>query len=208
MQVDWIKLIPALLLLLTPIGLFHDRRVRCRAVDRDWQGYWLRTLALGLHTIDLGRAALGTWLLFDALQPTPGASSLVRYSEVVIQFAVLGTATLLQSLVCREEDAAHAPFAFSAGMVLGGVPPPVAFFALVLAVALSAGANAPAMFFAILALAVSALGFLFQGKKVMFALLVVGVPLLLPWLASLLFHRHFVSSYVAQSKGASTSPLK
>ena len=42
MLIDWLRLIPALLLLLTPIGVFHHDRVKYRALMRDWNGYWRR----------------------------------------------------------------------------------------------------------------------------------------------------------------------
>lgn len=208
MQLDWLKLLLALICLLTPISLFHGRRVRFRALERDWQGYWGRTLGLGLHTIDLGRAALGAWLLYEAVQTDPQVRSLARHAPVIIRLAVLALAVLLQTLLCREPEAANAPFAFAAGLMLGVLPPAVAFFALILALVLAAGANAPAAFFPLAAVTVASLGLLLEGKRALFLLTTVAVVLLLPWLVSLLFRRHFVSTYRAQSRGKPSSPLK
>ncbi len=208
MLIDWLRFAPALVCLLTPIGLFHGRRIRYRAIEREWQGYWARTLGLGLHTIDLGRAALGAWLLFEALQPDPAVRTAARHLPLVVQGGVLALAVLLQTLVCREPDAVHAPFAFAAGLACGGLPPAVAFFALALALALTLGANAPAAFFPLAAISVGGLGLLLEGRQALLLLATVGFALLLPWLASLLARRHFVATHRAQTKGKPTSPLK
>jgi hypothetical protein len=208
MQLDWLKLIPALVLLLTPISLFHGRRVRFRAVEREWQGYWARTLGLGLHTIDLGRAALGAWLLFEAAQLDPELRGLARHAPVLMRLAVLTAAILLQTLPCREPEAANAPFAFAVGLALGALPPVVALFALVLALVLAAGASTPAAFFPLAAISVTGLGVLFEGMAALFLLATVALALVLPWLVTLLARRHFVTTYRAQAKGKPSSPLK
>lgn len=204
MLIDWIKLVPALVLLLTPIGLFHGERVRYRDVGREWDGYWVRTLRLGLHTIDFLRAVLGAWLLAEALQKAPGVQGLMKYSEIVVHASILCLATVLQTLICKEPESANAPFAFVAGLVLGFVPPLVAVFALVLASVLALGLRSAAVFFPLFAVGIVAAGYLFTGKSLQFDLLSAGVAVALPWLATLLFPRQFVSTYRARSK---TVPL-
>lgn len=208
MSIDWLKLIPALLLLLTPIGIFHTRRVRFRALMRDWQGYWLRTIALGLHTIDLGRAMLGAWLLVDAVRTAPGAEPVMRYVVLIVVTVAMVAATALQTLICREPEAANAPFTFVAGLVIGTLPPTVSAFALILTVALAVGANLPAAFFPLLTVASSGLGLLFEGKKVLLDLIPTGLAVGFPWLITLMFPRHFVCTYRASAKPVVTSPLK
>lgn len=208
MHLDWLKLIIALVCLFTPISLFHGRRVRFRAVEREWQGYWARTLSLGLHSIDLGRAALGAWLLFEAIQPNPEIRTLARQAPLILRLAVLALAVVLQTLICREPGAANAPFAFVAGLVIGALPSVAAFFALVLAIALSVGANSPAAFFPLAAVSITGLGLLLEGRKALLLLVTVALAALLPWLVTLLFRRHFVSTYLAQPKGRPSSPLK
>lgn len=201
MIIDWGKLLPALVLLLPPIALFHGSRVHYRALMRDWRGYWGPTFKLALHTIDLGRGALGAWWLAEAVLLEPGAQGLMRYAPFLLQGVIFVSATALQTSFCKEEDAAHAPFAFCAGMVGGFFPPMIAAMALVLAIVVSAGARVPAIFFPMLAAGVAAIGLLFGGQDLKFPVVAAVPALLLPWLLTLLFPRHFVSSYRAPKKG-------
>ncbi len=71
MLIDWLKFISALVLLLTPAGILHDQKVRYRPISRDWADHWTQILSLGLHAIDLVRAALGMWLLVESLHSAP-----------------------------------------------------------------------------------------------------------------------------------------
>ncbi|MBM3855522.1 MAG: hypothetical protein FJ399_20600, partial [Verrucomicrobia bacterium] len=112
MLVDWIKLSFALVLLWLPVTVLHGKRVIYREVARDWEGYWGRTLGLGWHAFDLLRAIIGAWLLAGALARAPGAQGAMKYSAFVAQTAILALATILQTMVCRLRDCAHAPFAF------------------------------------------------------------------------------------------------
>ncbi len=206
MLIDWPKLIFSLVLLLPPIALFHGERVRYRAVMRDWDGYWGRTFSLGFHSIDLLRAALGAWLLAEALQRAPEALGMMKYGAIVAKAAILAVAAVLQTSFCREPEAAHAPFAFVSGLVLGFLPPLVAGFGLGLAIVLTMGIHAPSVYFPLLAVTTAALGFLFTAKTLLYELISVTVAVTLPWLITLLFPRHFVSSYRARPKGASLPP--
>jgi len=206
MLIDWPRLILALVLLLPPIGLFHGKKVCYRAMMRDWDGYWLRTLTLPYHVIDFVRAAAGAWVLMEALKRAQGAQDLMRYSAFMAQAAVLAVATVLQAIVCKEPEAAHAPFAFVTGLALGFLPPLVAVFALVLAAALALGGNSPTVFFPVLALAVPAIGALFTQNKFLYELIIVAIAVALPWLVTLLFPRHFVCSYRAKPKTADPPP--
>jgi hypothetical protein len=192
--INWLLLIPALALLLVPVAVFHGERVRYRALMRDWDGYWGRTLTLGLHSIDLLRAMLGAWLLAEAVRRAPEAQGALRYVALALQGGVLCTATLLQTVFCKEPETAHAPFAFVMGLTLVHV----------LAIALGLGANAPTGFFPVLALGVMGAGALFHGRKLVFECAILAVALLVPWLFTLLFPRHFVCSYRAKRR---TEPL-
>ena len=126
MLIDWVKLIPVLLLLLTPIGLFHGKHVHYREIVRDWEGFWGRTIGLGLHTIDFFRAALGAWLLVEAINRAPDAQGIMNYGAITARAGILALATVLQAVVCKDSEAAHAPFAFIAGLTVGFLPPLVA----------------------------------------------------------------------------------
>ncbi len=162
MLIDWFKFIAALVLLVTPIGLFHGKKVRHRALSRDWHGYWSATLTLGLHWIDFGRAVLGAWLLSDALTAVPAASSALRYAVPLAHGAVMALAVIIQSFVCKELDAAHAPFTFVTGLVLGAAAPLTALVPILIALTIALGTRAPVAFFPVLALTLPGIGYLFE----------------------------------------------
>jgi hypothetical protein len=88
MLIDWLKLTGALVLLLPPIAVFERKNVRYRAVMRDWNGYWGRTLSHGLHWVDFLRAALGAWLLVEALPVSAEARGAARHVPLLFQVAV------------------------------------------------------------------------------------------------------------------------
>ncbi|MDP3178917.1 MAG: hypothetical protein Q8M76_13505, partial [Spirochaetaceae bacterium] len=123
MIIDWLKFAPALFLLLLPIGVFHGKKVRFRPIARDWADHWSKILTLGLHWIDLSRAALGGWLLVESLSLSPGAAGIMRYSVLVTLGAVMILAVALQTFVCKERDSANAPFMFVTGLLVGVYPP-------------------------------------------------------------------------------------
>ena len=132
----------------------------------------------------------------------------MKYSFFAAQSVVFALAVTLQTLVCKEHDASHAPFAFVSGLVVGFLPPLVAGFALVLAVITSFGISVGSAYFPVLAGAVCAVGFTFTGKKNVYALTAVAVAVGLPWLLTLLFPRHFVSSFRAKPKVNTPLPLR
>ena len=214
MLVAWSKFIPALILLLTPIALFHGRRVRYRAIMREWDGYWGRTIGLGLHTIDLVRAALGAWLLLASLQSAPAAHGMARYGVLITHALVLALSTSLQSLYCKETEAANAPFTFTAGIVIGFLPSVmdgytpllIAAFSLVLTIVVSAGSRTGAAYFPVLAITVAGLTYLFAGRQLLLPLTGLCSAVALPWLLTLLFPRHFVVPYL--SHGTPAEPPK
>ncbi len=207
MLIDWAKLIPALLCLLTPIALFHGKRVRYRGVDQSWDGFWSRALILGLHPIDLLRATVGAWWLAEAFKVAPGAAGVMRYAPLAAQFGLLSLATTIQTMVCKETDAANAPFAFTAGLVIGYLPPLTAGFALVIAFVVAFGARVAPIFFPFLSLAVVGLGMLLNGKKYIYVLISVACAVALPWLLCLLFPRTLVVSYWFR-RSASVAPRR
>ena len=198
MIVDWIRFAAALVLLLTPIAVFHGKHVHYRPIRRDLDAHWSRILRLGLHALDAARGAVGGWLLVNALGQDPAAHGLFRYSVMLTQGAVLLAAVTLQTFFCREPDCAHAPFAFVLGLLFGFCPPVIAGFSLVLALAVAGGSRTPAAFFPTLSLAVLALGFLLGGKAMVVQLIFGICAIMLPWLYSLLFSRDLVISYRAR----------
>jgi hypothetical protein len=212
MTIDWLKLAPALLLLLTPISLFHGKKVRVRPIERDWDTHWPQIAGLGLHWIDLGRAVLGAWLLLDALSLVPGTRGAMRYAPLAAQGAVLIVASCLQCFVCKERDSAHAPFMFVTGLILGFYPPTVAGFSILLAVTAAAGSRTPWVYFPLLAVLVAGLGFLFVGRGALIGLAAGGAAVALPWLLTLMFRQTLVLSYrtrrSSSGSGAATSVLR
>ena len=200
MIIDWLKFAPALFLLLLPIGLFHGKKIRFRSISRDWDGHWSSVLSLGLHWIDLGRAALGGWLLIEALKLSPGGAGFLRYSVLGTEGAVMIIAVGLQTFVCKEEDAAHAPFAFVTGLLLGVYPPIIAGFPIILAIAIAAGLRIPVAYFPCLALFLVAIGFGFDGKKSLLILALGFSAVVLPWLFTIMFPRDLVFTYRARQR--------
>ncbi len=198
MTIDWLKFLPALVLLLTPGDLFNGGKIRFRDVTRDWDGYWLRALSHGLHTIDLARAALGTWLLLDALHGAVNPHGFAKYEVLLWQGGIRIFAVLFQTVVCREEHAVNAPFTFVIGLLLGGISPVVSLFAIALALPVARGSGAPAAFFPVVALAYLGIGFWFKGKGAVLGLTVGAAAAMLPFLWSLLFRREMVVAYRAK----------
>lgn len=193
MSLFWLTFPPALFLLLPPAGWFHRDRVRYRPISRDWHRHWTKILSLRLHLLDLLRAALGGWLLRQAALPT-GSSA----TSVLLHAAVLALAVTLQTLVCRAERAALAPFAFAAGLALGYGPLLGAGFALVLAVVLTAGLRMPALFFPLLGVSIAGAEALFRGPGAVLDLAAIAGATALPWLLMLLSRRRFVVAYLAR----------
>lgn len=206
MVIDWFKFSAAFLLLLTPIGLFHGPGIRYRRVSRDWSTHLPQVWSLGLHAIDLGRAVLGAWLLSEAARRVPGVTGVMRQAPLLLHAAMFGLAVVLQMLVCKEPHCAHAPFAFVIGLVAGYLPPTVAGFALVFAIALAAGARLPQAFFPLVALSVAAAGFLFHGKKMLPTIGVMAGAAILPALITLLFYRPMVISYRSKRNPGNSAP--
>ena len=207
MTINWPVFIPALILLLTPIGIFHGRKVRYRSLRSDWDRHWPQIFSLGLHAIDLTRAALGGWLLINVLKAAAGPAT-HWWQPVVLQWSVILIAVILQVRICKEERALNAPFAYFVGLVFGLYPPQIAGFPLLLATVAAAGSRTPAAFFPVLSVLLVGLGALFSDLKISYNLIYGAVVILLPWLWSLLFSRTLVITYRAKSTADTTSPLK
>lgn len=200
MIIDWLKFAPALFLLLLPIGVFHGKKVRFRPISRDWTDHWSQILNLSLHWIDLGRAALGGWLLVESLALSPGAAGFMRYSVLVTLGAVMIVAVTLQTFVCKPLDSANAPFMFVTGLLLGVYPPTIVGFPIALALTAAAGSRVPAAYFPLLALALVGSGFLFDGKNTLIKLALGFSAVILPWLFSIMFSRELVLTYRAKRR--------
>jgi hypothetical protein len=205
LAIDWLRLAAASLLLLPPMGLLHGRRVEHRLAARDWDGYWQRAFFLPAHAVDFLRAAAGAALLAGALLHVPHAAGLAKYAPWVAQALLLMLALSLQSLICREPEASHAPFAFAIGLVAGFLPAQmtgltalaIAGLALIFAVVTAAGLRSPGAFFPLLALALPALGSAVLDKGRILSLLALSCALVLPWLLPLLFPRDLVVAHRA-----------
>lgn len=209
MTIDWLKFLLALVLLLTPGDLFNGGKVRFRDVTRDWDGYWLRTLAHGLHTIDFARAALGTWLLFGSMQGEANPHGFQKYEVLFLQGGIRIFAVFVQTVVCREEDSVNAPFAFVTGLLLGGLSPIVALFAIALALPVAWGTQTPSAFFPVLALAHLGIGFWFKGKGAILGLTFGAAAAMVPFLWALMFRRELVVTYRAKRRDADKhTPLR
>jgi len=209
MIIDWSKLAPALLLLLVPIGLFHGKKVRFRPVSRDWTDHWGPILTLGLHWIDLTRAAFGGWLLVEALTLDPAVRGFMRYSAPLLFGVILITTVGLQSIVCKERDSAHAPFMFVTGLLLGCYPLATAGFPILFALTAAAGLRIPALYFPILAVTLTGAGYAFDGRQGVVKLALGACAVILPWMISLMFSRDLVLTYRARRPSKdSASPLQ
>src|SRR5438876_5032239 len=107
--IDWLRFLPALVLLLTPIGIFHGAKFRLRPVSRGWDHrHWAQVSTVSFHVVDLARAALGSWLLIRSLTAAPGAHGLAVQAPMILQGAVRVLAVLLQTVICKEPDSANA----------------------------------------------------------------------------------------------------
>ena len=210
MTIDWLMFVPALLLLLTPGDLFSGSKVRYRDVTREWDGYWLRVLAHSMHSIDLLRGALGTWLLLGSLHTLANPHGFANYEVLITQGGIRILAVLIQTVVCREPDAVNAPFMFVIGLLLAGSSPVVAAFAVALALPLALGLRAPIAFFPIVALAQLGIGFWFKGKGAVVSLSFGAAAAMVPFLWSLMFRRELVVTYRAKRETSDRphSPLR
>ena len=196
--VDWPQFAAALVLLLVPGGLFHGKKVRYREISRDWDEHWPRMLAHGLHTIDFLRAALGTWLLLDSLHGVPNPHGIAKYAVVLTQGSIRILAVWLQTIFCKHEDSANAPFAFVAGLLVTGMSPLGSLFALALAIPVAMGSRTPAAFFPVLAVVYLGVGVWFDGKGAVIPLAFGSFAATVPLLWAMLFRRELVTTYRAK----------
>jgi len=177
---------------------------------RDWDGYWLRALAHGMHSIDLVRSALGTWWLIDSLHSLPNPQGFARYEVLVVQGGIRILAVFLQTVVCREKEAVNAPFTFIIGLLLAGTSPVVALFAIALAVPIALGVAHASGLFPVVALAHLGIGFWFKGKGAVFSLGFGAFAAMIPFLWAVLLRRDLVVAYRAKRlvSDNSHSPLR
>jgi len=206
MSIDWLKLLGALALLLTPSAVFHGRGVHHRDLTRDWNGYWGRTLKLWTHGFDLIRAFAGGWLLMQAISSAPGAQGFVKYLPLALRGLIVCGATLLQTVVCKERDAMNAPIAFAIGLSLILLPIHASGPGLIVAFLFAYGTHLRAAFFPVLAISSAGFAALFLGMKLPLDLAGVGAALILPGLLPVLFSQHLVCPYLARKPSARISP--
>ena len=208
MLISWPLLAPALLLLLVPIGPFFGATIRHRSIRSEWQGYGKRLFGLPHHTVDLLRAAGGAWLLAAAVTVDPAAAGAMRHAAPLLHTGLLLAAVALQSLLCREPDSVHAPFAFLLGLTVGFLPPVVAAAAVVLTLTLSTGSRTPVLFFPALAGSAVAAGLLFEGRPAQFQLAPVALAALIPLALSLLLSRDLVVAVLPRRGNDTQSPVR
>ncbi|MFM9029075.1 MAG: hypothetical protein ACKOTF_00020 [Opitutaceae bacterium] len=208
MSIDWLKLLGALALLLTPSAIFHGRCVHHRDLTRDWDGYWGRTLKLWTHSFDLVRAIIGAWLLMEAIVRAPGAQGIMKYAPLAARGLVVCAATIVQTMVCKERDAMNAPFAFAIGLAVSLLPFQTVIPCLVVAFLFAFGTQLRAAFFPVLAIASAGFGALFLGKSLPFDLAGIGAALILPGLLPGLFSSHLVCPYLARKPSGTATPLR
>ena len=202
MSIDWLKLLGALALLLTPAAVFHGHRVHYRDLTRDWDGYWGRTLRLWTHGFDLIRAFAGAWLLMEAIARAPDAQGLMKYVPLALRGMILCAATILQTMVCKEHDAMNAPIAFAIGLTITLLPPHAALPGLIVAFLFAYGTHLRAAFFPVLAITSAGFGALFLGGKLSLDVAGAGTALILPGLLPVLFSRHLVCPYLARKSSS------
>jgi hypothetical protein len=198
MLIDWLLLLPALIILWLPVAIFHGRHIRYRELAHGWSGYWGRTLSLGLHTIDAGRAMLGAWWLSESISAPAGATDFSQHQPIFAMGVVLAVATILQTLVWKRTRSASAPFAFVGGLVAGFLPPLIAGFSLLLAIVFALGIRSPMGFFPLLSISTVGVGVFFTREKHLSALSATACVVALPWLLALLFRQRMVVSYLAK----------
>ncbi|MBI5770306.1 MAG: hypothetical protein HZA93_21200 [Verrucomicrobia bacterium] len=196
--VDWPQFFAAIFLLLTPGSLFYrSKKIRYREISREWDDHLVRVLAHGLHAIDLVRAALGTWLLLEALPVERDAHGLAKYTPLFVQGLVQILAVWLQTVTCPEPEHANAPFAFVIGLLLAGSSPAIAAFACALALPLTMGARTPGAFFPLLGLTHLVAGYFFKEEGGLLGLGFGAIAAMVPFVWALLFRRELVIAYRA-----------
>lgn len=208
MTVNWLLLLPAVVLLWTPIALLQGKWARHRVVDLGWHGYWPRTLFFGLHWFDLVRATVGAGLLTagTAVELTP--TGIASLPPLLLRAGVLLGGALLQCHGQREQKSIHAPFAYIAGLTLGSLFPTVAVFSLALTLVLAIGPGLPGAFFSLLPLIGAGLGYLLESMTGLFAAVALAPAVVAPWLLTFLLRKPFSSTYRSRGRVAITSPLK
>jgi hypothetical protein len=123
---------------------------------------------------------------------------LAKYTPIITQGIIRVTAVFVQMVVCRQKDAVNAPFTFVIGLLLAGISPVVAFFAVALALPVALGLRAPAVFFPVVAIAHLGIGFWFKSKGAVPGLSFGAIAAIVPFLWSLLFRLDLVVAYRAK----------
>ncbi len=206
MSIDWLKLIGALVLLLTPAAVFHGHRVHHRDLTRDWDGYWGRTLRLWTHGFDLIRAFAGAWLLMQAIARAPEAQGLMKYAPLALRGIILCAATILQTMISKERDAMNAPVAFAIGLTVSLLPPHAALPGLIVAFLFAYGTHLRAAFFPVLAIASAGLAALFLRGTISLDVVGLAAALILPGLLPVLFSSHLVCPYLTRKPSSTRKP--
>ena len=208
MTVNWLLFLPAVVLLWTPIALLQGKKARHRVVDIGWHGYWPRTFFFGLHWFDLVRATVGAALLCRATAVDLIQAGIDAHPSLLLRAGVLLVGALLQCRGHLEPKTIHAPFAYSAGLVLGGLYPTVAVFSLALTLVLAIGPGLPGACFPLVTLIGAGLGYLLESMTGLFDAATLAPALVAPWLLTFLVGTPFSSTYRSRARIEITSPLK
>jgi len=208
MTINWLLFLPAVVLLWTPIALLQGKKARHRVVDIGWHGYWPRTLFFGLHWFDLIRAGVGSGLLFAATKVDLIQAGIDAHPPLLVRTGVLLVGALVQCRGHLESKTIHAPFAYIAGLALGGLVPTVAVFSLALTLVLAIGPGLPSAVFPLLALIGAGLGYLLESMTGLFDVATLAPAIVAPWLLTFLLGKPFSSTYRSRARIEITSPLK
>jgi len=177
-------------------------------VDIGWHGYWPRTFFFGLHWFDLVRATIGAALLCRATAVDLIQAGIDAHPSLLLRAGVLLVGALLQCRGHLEPKTIHAPFAYIAGVTLGGLYPTVAVFSLALTLVLAIGPGLPGAFFPLLTLIGGGLGYLLESMTGLFDAATLAPAIVAPWLLTFLLGKPFSSTYRSRARIEITSPLK
>lgn len=185
MQISWLHLFPALVLLWFPIIRALESGTRLRTYEslrkmevntkrKPW--WWLPLLWL-----DPFRAGGGAILLTLSFLPPEKAKGLARLLPIIAPVVILAIGVIIQTRPRRSDDEITiAPILFLLGIVFGLLPLKVALPAMILATTSMVSFRTWASFFYVGAAAVMGLGYFFMGKNLWMlgTVALLGLPIM------------------------------
>jgi hypothetical protein len=169
----WFCVGVGLLLVLPPVPMYFDRKVKYRSIENleiarrneSWARVWRSILLMPTHWVELIRGYVGMWylleglerILVDSARPAISSSSwMAPASALAAGIVALG----ILSFAFRNKEGAIAPIAFVTAAVLAIVPLTAAGLALILAFSTLLAFKSLASFFVALTIGVAGLGVL------------------------------------------------